>query len=153
MEKNITVTENYPKFDEMLSASINEALQDMLGEKGAKSTYYFAENGYGITRTEVAKDVQKFQTILKDLFKLGSVLLEQKIMEKVYSKVQVYKKNITLDYKNFDELDFINYIDSLKSAYNNNSFKSNNTTIKSTKNSTQNVSEQIRKKNSSSVYL
>jgi hypothetical protein len=124
MEKKLTVIENYPKFEEMLSASINEALLDMLGEKGVKSTYYFAESGYGMTPSELSQDVQKFQSLLKDLFKLGSVLLEQKIMEKIYSKIKVYNKNITLDYKNFDELDFLNYINNLKSAYNNSSCKS-----------------------------
>ena len=119
MEKNVTIMEKYPEFDEMLTESINEVLKEMLGKKGAKAIYYFAEKGYGITRNELSKDVQKFQALLNDLFKVGSVLLEQKIMEKIYSKVRVYNKNITLDYKNFDELDFINYIHSLKSAFNN----------------------------------
>ncbi|MDG6223199.1 MAG: hypothetical protein IAX21_02400 [Candidatus Bathyarchaeota archaeon] len=117
MEKNIATIENRTKFDEMLCASINEVLVEMLGEKGANSIYYFAENGYGITKNEFAKDVQKFQTLLRDMFKFGAVLLEQKIMEKLYSKVKVVNQDIMLEYKNFDDLDFINYISSLKTAF------------------------------------
>lgn len=119
MEKNNATNENATKFDEMLCISINEVLVEVLGEKGANSIYYFAENGYGIKKNEFARDVQKFQVLLKDMFRVGAILLEQKIMEKIYSKIKMCDKNITVECKNFDQLDFMNYINSLKTAFNN----------------------------------
>ena len=38
-------------------------------------------------------------------------------MEKLYLKDGVQKKHITVDYKNFDEFYFMNYITRLKIAY------------------------------------
>ena len=123
MEKNGLKTQRSPNFNEMLCASINEVLVEMLGEKGANSIYYFAENGYGITKNEFAKELQKFQSLLKDMFKLGAVLLEQKIMEKIYSKIRAGNQDIIVEYKNFNELDFLNYINGLEKSFNN---KTNN---------------------------
>jgi hypothetical protein len=125
MEKNWTIIENKndEEFDDMLCAAIDEMLNEVLGEKGAKTVYYFAKNAYDIEQKDVAKEIQKFQTLLNDLFKLGAILMEQTIMEKLYSKVSAHHKHIILDCKNHEQFDFINYITGLKAAFKRNCCK------------------------------
>jgi hypothetical protein len=116
-KQSITEKEKDAIFDELLDAAINEVLREVIGDKGAKTVYYFAKNAYDLEKEDVVKNIQTFQVLLNDLFKVGAVLMEQKIMERLYSKVSAYHKNILLDCKNFEEFDFITYIVGLRVAF------------------------------------
>jgi hypothetical protein len=80
-----------PDFNEMLLASIEEALSS-LGENVAASIYFHVEETFNIKRLEIPQRLNDFSEALEKIFGLGARTLELLCMKKLHEKIGVSYK-------------------------------------------------------------
>jgi hypothetical protein len=77
-----------PDFNEMLLASIDEALSS-LGENIAAAIYFHLEETFKIKRLEIPQRIKDFSEALEKIFGLGAKTLELLCMKKLHEKIGV----------------------------------------------------------------
>lgn len=83
-----------------ISSDCNQTIYDCLEE-------YFRLN-----KLNIPKRIEDFSEALERFFGFGAKVLEIRIMNNLYQKME-----ITFKYKNEKTLDFVNYIQSIKNVY------------------------------------
>jgi hypothetical protein len=117
LKKSITKNKTDTEFDRMLCEAIKESLDKLLGENGTQSVLYFADQAYDIQPDNIANNIEDFKDLLEEIFLQGAILIEQEIMERLYSKLRKTHNNITLNYEHLDQFEFTNYITDLKTEH------------------------------------
>ncbi|PVX23674.1 MAG: hypothetical protein CW691_09955 [Candidatus Bathyarchaeum sp.] len=114
------------EFNMMLREAIHETLINLVGEKNTQSIYFFGEEGYNLKPDEIVENIQDFEFLLEEIFGSGTIIIEQEIMKKLYTKVSEYHKNIILTYASIEQFNFLKYINDLKTAIKNKAVNNKN---------------------------
>lgn len=77
-----------PNFNEMLLASIDEALSS-LGENVAAAIYFHVEKTFNLKQLEIPQRIKDFSEALEKIFGLGARTLELLCMKKLHEKIGV----------------------------------------------------------------
>jgi hypothetical protein len=81
-----TLTNKCKAFDELLLASIDEALIS-LGESVKQSIYFHMESEFSVPRRDIPSNLDQFQTGLEKIFGAGARFIEILIMKKLHTKI------------------------------------------------------------------
>jgi hypothetical protein len=112
MEKMIQQTTNKdaPKIERI----IDRVLRQVFGEEATHLIYRHLENNYSLKKEDVADRIETFATGLEDFLRSGAYVIEQKILEDIYSSYGLLRR-IELE-RERDEFDFVSQIRSLRKA-------------------------------------
>ncbi len=100
------------EFNRLLLSSIDEALLT-LGESAKQSTYFYIERTFEVSREEIPENLEDFQAGLEKIFGIGARYIEILIMKYLYAKI-----GCSLEMKNSDQLEFVNFVKAAKDAIN-----------------------------------
>jgi hypothetical protein len=109
-------TENPEKLKKHLLQTIDDSLNQLLGETVTQKIYRYLEEKHYIKREDIPNNLEGFQFTLKEIFGAGALVIEKTIMEKLYSRLSNANNKISLKYENKEQFNFPNYVNDLKSS-------------------------------------
>jgi hypothetical protein len=98
-------------FDNFLLHVIDETLNS-LGESVGQSIYFHIENEFNVTRTEIPQSLKEFQEGLEKIFGTGARFIEILIIKNLHVKI-----GRPLVMKKSEQLEFIEYVGTVKQSY------------------------------------
>lgn len=101
-----------------LLQSIDDSLNQILGETVTQKIYSFLEEKRHMKPEDIPNNLEGFQFTLKEIFGAGALIIEKIIMEKLYSRLSGTNEEISLEYENKEQFNFINYVNDLKNLSN-----------------------------------
>jgi hypothetical protein len=110
MENIIQQTTN--KSDAKIERIIDRVLRQVFGEEATLLIYRHLESNYSLKKEEVADRIEIFAAGLEDFLRSGAYVIEQKILEDIYSSYGLLRR-IELE-RERDEFDFVSQIKSLR---------------------------------------
>lgn len=100
-------------FKELLLEAVDETLSS-LGEKPKQMVYCYLEDHFQIEREGIPDRIEEFAEAVEKVFGCGAKLIEIKIMESLYGKME----GESFDYSpEDDDLQFATYIQAMKYIY------------------------------------
>jgi hypothetical protein len=84
----------------------------VFGEEATLLIYRHLESNYSLKKEEVADRIETFAAGLEDFLRSGAYVIEQKILEDIYSSYGLLRR-IELE-RERDEFDFVSQIKSLR---------------------------------------
>ena len=78
--------EKVRNLDKLLEEAIDEGL-NVLGKSGKQMLFFHLEKSYSLTKHEITKKPEVFETAIHQIFGAGAPVLEKLIVESVYSKL------------------------------------------------------------------
>lgn len=100
------------KSDAKIERIIDRVLRQVFGEEAALLIYRHLESNYSLKKEEVADRIEIFAAGLEDFLRSGAYVIEQKILEDIYSSYGLLRR-IELE-RERDEFDFVSQIKSLR---------------------------------------
>jgi hypothetical protein len=100
------------KSDAKIERIIDRVLRQVFGEEAALLIYRHLESNYSLKKEEVADRIETFAAGLEDFLRSGAYVIEQKILEDIYSSYGLLRR-IELE-RERDEFDFVSQIKSLR---------------------------------------
>jgi hypothetical protein len=100
------------KSDAKIERIIDRVLRQVFGEEATLLIYRHLENNYSLKKEEVADRIETFAAGLEDFLRSGAYVIEQKILEDIYSSYGLLRR-IELE-RERDEFDFVSQIKSLR---------------------------------------
>jgi hypothetical protein len=97
-----------------LLQTIDDSLNQVLGEAVTQQIYSFLEQKCRIKPEDIPNNLEGFQFTLKEIFGAGALIIEKTIMEKLYSRLSSTNEEVSLEYENREQFNFINYVNDLK---------------------------------------
>ena len=91
---------------------IDRVLRQVFGEEATLLIYRHLESNYSLKKEEVADRIETFAAGLEDFLRSGAYVIEQKILEDIYSSYGLLRR-IELE-RERDEFDFVSQIKSLR---------------------------------------
>jgi len=110
MENIIQQTTN--RSDAKIEKIIDRVLRQVFGEEATHLIYRHLESNYSLKEEEVADRIEIFAAGLEDFLRSGAYVIEQKILEDIYSSYGLLRR-IELE-RERDEFDFVSQIKSLR---------------------------------------
>jgi len=98
--------------DAKIEKIIDRVLRQVFGEEAAHLIYRHLESNYSLKKEEVADRIEIFAVGLEDFLRSGAYVIEQKILEDIYSSYGLLRR-IELE-RERDEFDFVSQIKSLR---------------------------------------
>ena len=95
-----------------LDATILEAVDKSLatfGESVKQGVYFYLENKYNIGKQDIPSKIDEFVAAIEEVFGIGAKLIEMKIMQTLYAKVNGF-----LYVPKRDELIFKDYVETVR---------------------------------------
>ena len=95
-----------------LDATILEAVDESLatfGESVKQGVYFYLENKYHIEKRDIPSKIGEFASGIEEVFGIGAKLIEMKIMQTLYAKVNGF-----LYVPKRDELVFKDYVETVR---------------------------------------
>ena len=95
-----------------LDATILEAVDESLaafGESVKQGVYFYLENKYHIEKQDIPSKIDEFASGIEEVFGIGAKLIEMKIMQTLYAKVNGF-----LYVPKRDELVFKDYVETVR---------------------------------------
>ncbi|MFZ1039571.1 MAG: hypothetical protein WAN53_06825 [Candidatus Bathyarchaeia archaeon] len=100
------------KSDAKIERIIDRVLRQVFGEEATLLIYRHLESNYSLKKEEVADRIETFAAGLEDFLRSGAYVIEQKILEDIYSSYGLLRR-IELE-RERDEFDFVSQIKSLR---------------------------------------
>jgi hypothetical protein len=100
------------KSDAKIERIIDRVLRQVFGEEATLLIYRHLESNYSLKKEEVADRIEIFAVGLEDFLRSGAYVIEQKILEDIYSSYGLLRR-IELE-RERDEFDFVSQIKSLR---------------------------------------
>ncbi|MCJ7429792.1 hypothetical protein MUO83_01075 [Candidatus Bathyarchaeota archaeon] len=100
------------KSDAKIERIIDRVLRQVFGEEATLLIYRHLESNYSLKKEEVADRIEIFAAGLEDFLRSGAYVIEQKILEDIYSSYGLLRR-IELE-RERDEFDFVSQIKSLR---------------------------------------
>lgn len=100
------------KSDAKIERIIDRVLRQVFGEEATLLIYRHLESNYSLKKEEVADRIEAFAAGLEDFLRSGAYVIEQKILEDIYSSYGLLRR-IELE-RERDEFDFVSQIKSLR---------------------------------------
>ncbi|HVP27512.1 MAG TPA: hypothetical protein VMT26_07620 [Candidatus Bathyarchaeia archaeon] len=99
------------KNDDRIARIIDRVLKQVFGETATLLIYKHLEHNYSLKQDEIAEKIDIFARGLEDFLTSGAFVVEQKILEDIYSSCGLLRR-IELE-RNQEEHDFVAQIKSL----------------------------------------
>jgi len=115
IEARLSVKEEDYKFKRALLEAIDKSLNKILGETATQSIYFHLEQDHHLKREDIPNNLEDFLLNLQRIFGTGALVIEKTIMENLYSQLSLNNKNLSLEYKDKEQFNFIDYITDLRS--------------------------------------
>ena len=109
MTKRPCTTEKTGSMNDLLLDAIDETLQHIFKEEGAKAIYTFLENNNHLRRQEIAEKPEIFSAGLEKLMVSAAQVIERMILERLYSK-------LGLKFREREGYEFSDYVRELREA-------------------------------------
>ena len=87
--------------------AINEVLEGIFGKKGSSIIFETMEKKHILKRNQIGEKLYDFEDVLRKMFKSGSLIIEDLILEKLYVK-------LNLEFKSRKGFQFSDYVQELK---------------------------------------
>jgi hypothetical protein len=113
-------------FDDILLETIDETLTS-LGEPVKNAVYFHLKTNFNMSKNEIPKKLTAFSNIVQKIFGSGACILEIKLMKTLHSKIEVNVKwpeyEAPLSKWIVTDMSFIEYVNSMRQNYGENSKK------------------------------
>jgi len=93
--------------DDSLLETINEVLEGIFGRKGSIIIFETMEKKYVLKRNQIGERLKVLEDVLRQMFKSGSLIIEDLILENLYAKFNV-------EFKSQKGYQFSDYIQALR---------------------------------------
>lgn len=100
-------TQQTCKENNVISKIIDKVLRQVFGEEATRIIYLYLENKYSVKNYEIGEKIELFAKGLEEFLKSGAYIIEQKILEDIYSNNEVLRK---LEHQQLKERDFVSQI-------------------------------------------
>jgi len=108
LEKKMQNTTQQTKSDDRISKVIDRVLNQVFGEAATQLIYQHLERNYSVKKDEIAEKIDVFAHGLEDFLTSGAFVVEQKILEDIYSSCGLLRR-IELE-RSQEEHDFVGQI-------------------------------------------
>jgi len=71
----------------LLSESIDQVLEDLLGRKAKEAVYDYLERNYSLARDDIPQDTEKFFDLAEETFGKGSITIAHCLVERLWEKL------------------------------------------------------------------
>jgi hypothetical protein len=105
-----TIVQQNNKKEDKISKIIDKILEQVFGEEATSLIYKYLEKHYSLKQDEIAEKIEVFTMGLEDLLKSGANVIEQKILEDIYTSYSSLRR-LELE-KLQEDCDFIGQIKS-----------------------------------------
>ncbi len=96
--------------DDRISKVIDRVLKQVFGEEATLLIYRHLEHNYSLKQDQTAEKIEVFAQGLEDFLRSGAYMVEQKILEDIYSSCGLLRR---LELERNQEYDFVGQIRSL----------------------------------------
>jgi len=96
------------KNDDKIARIIDKVLKQIFGETATTLIYRYLEHNYSLKQNEIAEKIDVFAQGLEDFLRSGAYVVEQKILEDIYSSCGLLRR-IELE-RSQEEHDFVDQI-------------------------------------------
>lgn len=103
------------EFKRCLLEAIDESMIHILGETATQSIYFHLEQDHHLKREDIPDNLEDFLFNLERIFGIGSLVIEKTIMENLYSRLSLNNKDLSFEYEDKEQFNFIDYITDLRS--------------------------------------
>lgn len=93
--------------DDSLLETINEVLGGIFGKKGSIIIFETMKKKYVLKRNQIGERLKVLEDVLRQMFKSGSLIIEDLILENLYAK-------FNLEFKSRKGYQFSDYIQALR---------------------------------------
>lgn len=102
------ITETTPQTcNNIVSKVIDRVLRQVFGEEATRIIYRYLEDKYSVRCNEIGEKIELFAKGLEEFLKSGAYIIEQKILEDIYSSNEVLRK---LERQQLKERDFVSQV-------------------------------------------
>lgn len=115
IEARLSVKEEDYKFKRTLLKAIDESFNKILGETATQAIYFHLEQDHHLKREDIPDNLEDFLFNLERIFGIGALVIEKTIMENLYSRLSLNNKDLSFEYKDKEQFNFIDYITDLRS--------------------------------------
>jgi len=102
-----TITHQTFKESEKVVKIIDRVLRQIFGSEATRLIYRYLETRYAVKREEIADKIDLFARGLEEFLRTGAYVIEQKILEDIYSSYGLLRR---LELKKVKEEDFASQI-------------------------------------------
>lgn len=99
-------------FEKKFLEAVDEAFYSIGNDDYNRVIYEYLEKNFMLTKLNIPKRIEDFSEALDKIFGLGAKILEIRIMNNLYLRI-----DNSFKYKNEKTFDFVNYIKSIKNSY------------------------------------
>ena len=114
VKPQLSIEKEDQKFKRALLEAIDESLDRILGKTGIKAIYFHLEQNHHLKREDIPDNLKVFLFHLERIFGNGALVIQQAIMENLYSRLSLNVKDLRLEYMNKKRFNFIDYITDLR---------------------------------------
>lgn len=115
IELQLSVKEEDYKFKRALLEAIDESFNKILVETATQSIYFHLEQDHHLKREDIPDNLEDFLFNLERIFGIGSLVIEKTIMKNLYSRLSLNNKDLSFEYEDKEQFNFIDYITDLRS--------------------------------------
>ena len=102
------------EFKRTLLEAIDESLRKTLGETATQIIYFHLKMDHHLKQEDIPDNLDDFLFHLERIFENGALMIEKAIMENLYSRLSLTKKDLSLEYRDRNQFNFVDYITDLR---------------------------------------
>jgi len=114
VEPQLSIKDENHKFKRALLEAIDKSLNKILGKTATQAIYFHLEQDHHLKREDIPDNLEDFLFNLQRIFGTGALVIEKTIMENLYSRLSLNNKTLSLEYKDKEQFNFIDYITDLR---------------------------------------